>query len=193
MLSPVGTMEDEAILRRLVTALEEEMKSHSTYKAYALKADQEGLHGIASLFRATARAEQIHANNHARVIRHMGGEALADPVEPHVDSTGDNLKSALIDQRFEIEYLYPTFLNDAISLFESTAIRSFTLALEADKSHYRLYSDAIARLNSNGRSSWASSKHDFFVCALCGYTAQNPESENCPACNFLWEKFETIQ
>jgi rubrerythrin len=133
------------------------------------------------------------ANNHARVIRHMGGEALADPIEPHVDSTVDNLKSAFADQRFEIEYLYPTFLNDAVSLSDSTAIRSFTLALEADKSHFRLYRDAIARMNSNGRSPWAHSKQDFFVCALCGYAAQNPESENCPACNLLWEKFETIQ
>ena len=193
MLTPVGTMEDEAILKNLVTALEEEMKTYSAYKAFAVKADSEGLHGIASLFRATARAEQIHANNHARVIRHMGAEALADPIEPHVDTTIENLKSALVDQKFEIDYLYPTFLSSAVSLFDSTAIRSFTWALEADKSHLRLYSDAIARMNSNGNSPWAHSKHDFFVCSLCGYAAQNPESENCPACNFLWEKFETIQ
>jgi len=189
----VSAIGDEAILRNLATALEEEMKTHSACKAFAVKADLEGLHGIASLFRATARAEQIHANNHARVIRHMGGEALAGTVDPHVDTTLENLKSALVDQKFEIDYLYPTFLNSAVSLFDSTAIRSFTWALEADKSHVRLYNDAIARMNSTGRSGWAHSKHDFFVCSLCGYTAQNPESENCPACNFLWEKFETIQ
>jgi hypothetical protein len=33
MLSPVGTMEGEAILRNLATALEEEQKTYSAYRA----------------------------------------------------------------------------------------------------------------------------------------------------------------
>jgi rubrerythrin len=193
MLTPVVALEDQSVVKNLTTAFEEEMKAYAAYKAYAVKADDEGLHGLASLFRATARAEQIHANNHARVLRHMGGEALADLPETHVETTLENLKTALVDQRFEIDYLYPTFLTTAVPLFDSTAIRSFRWALEADKSHARLYSDAIARLNSSGKAGWASARHDFFVCALCGYTAQNPEAENCPACNFLWERFETIR
>jgi rubrerythrin len=113
--------------------------------------------------------------------------------DPHVGSTVDNLRTALADQRFETDYLYPAFLNEAVSLLDTTAIRSFTWALEADKSHARLYSDAIARLNTSARIPWAYSRHDFFVCALCGYTAENPESENCPCCNLLWERFEIIR
>ncbi len=193
MFSPVVAMEDQAVVRNLVTAFEEEMKAHTACKAFAAQAEGEGLHGPASLFRATSRAEQIHANNHARVIRHLGGEALADVPEIPVGSTIENLKTALADQRFETDYLYPAFLSAAVSLMDTTAIRSFTWALEADKSHARLYSDAFARLSSNVNSGWARSRHDFFVCALCGYTAENPEAENCPACNLLWDRFETIR
>lgn len=193
VLTPVIALEDQTVIKNLETAFEEETRTQAACKAYAVKADEEGLHGLASLFRATARAEQIHASNHARVLRHLGREALADIHEPHIEATLENLKSALVDQKFEIDYLYPTFLTTAVSLFDSTAIRSFHWALEADKSHARLYSDAVARINASGKTGWASARHDFFICALCGYTAENPEAENCPACNYLWEKFETIR
>ncbi len=193
MLSPVISLEDQTVVKNLETAFEEEMKTHEACKSYALKADEEGMHGIASLFRATARAEQIHASNHARVLRHLGREVLAEVHEPHVETTLENLKTALVDQKFEIDYLYPTFLTTSVSLFDSTAIRSFHWAMEADKSHARLYNEAILRVNSNEKRSWANARHDFFICALCGYTAENPEAENCPACNYLWEKFETVR
>jgi rubrerythrin len=87
MLTPVTALEEQAVLRNLTTALEEELKTHAAYKAYANKAEDEGLHGLASLFRAMARAEQIHANNHARVIRHMGAEPPSRVSEVRVEST----------------------------------------------------------------------------------------------------------
>ncbi|HET7103335.1 MAG TPA: ferritin family protein, partial [Terracidiphilus sp.] len=66
--------EDEVAVKNLVAAFDNEMSAHARNLAFAGKADEEGLGGIASLFRASARAEQIHADNHARVIRHMGGD-----------------------------------------------------------------------------------------------------------------------
>jgi rubrerythrin len=192
MLAQVIGIDDPTVVRNLATAFEEEMKNCTAYKAYAASADEEGLHGLASVFRATARAEQIHADNHARVLRHMGGSTLIDIQKPRVESAIANLKSALVDQKFEVDYLYPTFLITAVSLFDSTAIRSFHWALEADKSHVRLHSEVLSRLVGNGKSGWAREQHDLYVCALCGYTAENPEAENCPGCNYLWEKFERI-
>lgn len=192
MLARVVGMDDPAVVRSLETAFEEEMKNCAAYKAYAAGADEEGFHGLASLFRATARAEQIHADNHARVLRHMGGSTLIDLPRPRVESAIANLKSALVDQKFEVDYLYPAFLITAVSLFDSTAIRSFHWALEADKSHVRLYSDVVSRLSGNDKSGWAYEEHTFHVCALCGYAAESSEGDNCPNCNFLWEKFEIV-
>jgi rubrerythrin len=185
-------IEDLAVIRHLETAFEEETKNTSTCRAFATRADEEGYHGIASLFRAVGRAEQIHASNHARVLRHLGGPIRVEVPMPRVESSMDNLRSALVDQRFEVDYLYPSFLTAAVPLLDSTAIRTFHWAMEADKSHVRLLWKLIPRMGSD-KEGWAYTPHYFFVCALCGYAAQDPESENCPSCNYLWERFETIQ
>lgn len=185
-------IEDLTVVRHLETAFQEETKNNSTCRAFATRADEEGYHGIASLFRAIARAEQIHASNHARVLHHMGGPIGVEIPMPHVESSLDNLRSALVDQRFEVDYLYPTFLTAAVPLVDSTAIRTFHWALEADKSHVRLFWQLIPRVGTD-KAGWAYTPHQFFVCALCGYAAQDPESQNCPSCNYLWERFETIQ
>ena len=63
--------------------------------AFAAKADTDGLQGAASLFRAAARAEQIHAANHARVIGILGGQAETEIHPVEVKSTLENLKAAL--------------------------------------------------------------------------------------------------
>ena len=186
-------VEDISVIRNLETAFEEETKTCAAYKAYAVRAEEEGFPGIASLFRATARAEQIHASNHGRVLRHMGGSTMADAPLPRVDDTLENLKNALVDQKFEVDYLYPAFLVAAVPLFDSTAIRSFHWALEADKSHVRLYNELMSRVNASGRPGWEYEPHDFFVCGLCGYAAETVEGENCPACNYFREKFETVR
>lgn len=183
-------VEDLTVIRKLETAFEEETKTIAANRAYAAKADEEGYHGIASLFRATARAEQIHASNHARVLRHMGGSTMTDVPMPRVESTLENLNAAIAEQKFEVDHLYPIFLTAAAPLFDSTAARSFQWALEADRSHVRLYADVMALIAKSG---WAYEPHDFFVCTLCGYAVQSAEGENCPACNYPWEKFETVR
>ena len=189
--------EDLAVVRNLETAFEEETKNCNICKAYAARADEEGYPGLASLFRATALAEQIHAGNHARVLRHLGGSPGIDrPVivspAPHLEGSFENLKAALVDQRFEVDYLYPAFLTTAVPLFDSTAIRSFHWAIEADKSHVQLFGDVISRVHLDGNSGWEYEKHALYVCGNCGYMAELPDGDNCPGCNYLWEKFEAI-
>jgi rubrerythrin len=66
MLAPAVAVEDEFAVKNLVAALESEVNEHAQYKAFADRADADGLPGVASLFRAAARAEEIHARNHAR-------------------------------------------------------------------------------------------------------------------------------
>ena len=185
-------IEDLTVVRHLETAFAEETKICCAYRAHAEHADHESYHGIASLFRALARAEQIHANNHARVLRHMSGPTGIEIPMPSIEDPVENLRTALVDQRFEVDYLYPTFLRAAVPLVDSTAIRTFHWALEADKSHVRLLWQVIPRIGSD-KNGWAYNPHHFFVCALCGYVAQETESDNCPSCNYLWERFENVE
>jgi rubrerythrin len=183
--------ENENAISNLVAAYEGELNAHARYKAYAVKAEAEGIYGAASLFRAAARAEQIHASNHARVIRHMGGEVVADIRSFRVRSTLENLKTALGGEQHEIDSLYPQFLVDATSQFDTTAMRSFIWAIESEKTHARLYQDAVVSMEAG--PGWTKDQLDFFVCTVCGYTANEHEADNCPACNYLWERFEVIR
>ena len=183
------SIENEVTLRNLQAAFEGESNAHAKYAAFAVKADGEGLHGAASLFRAAARAEQIHADYHARVIRKFGSEPAA-PIHPlHVKSTIENLNEARASERYEIDSMYPEFIREAKGHNNSAAVRSFECALEAEKTHARLFSEAIAVLDTG----WLVGARNFYVCAVCGYTSETPEAERCPNCNLPWEKFEVIR
>jgi rubrerythrin len=184
-------IENENAISNLLAAYEGEINAHARYKAYARKAESEGLNGAASLFRAAARAEQIHASNHARVIRHMGGEIEAEIRPFRVNSTLENLKAALGGEQREIDSMYPEFLIHATSQVDTHAMRSFQWAMESEKTHARLYQDAVATAES-GRG-WTQEQLDFYVCTLCGYTAKTQEADNCPACNYVWDRFEVIR
>jgi rubrerythrin len=185
--------ENRNAVSNLIAAYEGELNSHAKYTAFAIKAESEGHFGAASLFRAAARAEQIHAGNHARVIRQMGGRAEAEIYPVQVKSTLENLRAALGGELNEIDSLYPALLKYATSQLDTSAVRSFVWAMESEKTHAKLYGDAVETLERGAGDSWTRAQLEFYVCSLCGYTAKTPEAENCPACNFLWERFEVIR
>ena len=191
---PEIVAETTATLTNLLAAFEGESNAHAKYTAFAAKADAEGWHGVASLFRAAARAEQIHANNHARVIKQLGGEAHCDIHPVDVQATLHNLKVALAGEQHEIDTMYPGFLIEASTANISAAIRTFTWAMEAEKTHARLYREAIEMLEEKIPETWAITQRDFYVCAVCGYTTDTPEEEvHCPVCNLPRERFEVIR
>ncbi len=189
MLTTQTSIENEVTLRNLQTAYDGESNAHARYSAFAVKADSEGLHGAASLFRAAARAEQIHAGNHARVIRQLGAEPAAVIHPPSVRSTLENLDEARTGERYEIDSMYPEFIREAKGHDNTAALRTLAWALEAEKTHARLFSEAIAVLDTG----WLIAARNFYVCAACGYTSETPESERCSTCNLFWEKFEVIR
>ena len=186
--------ENAITVQNLLAAFEGESNAHAKYTAFAAKADTDGLHGAASLFRAAARAEQIHAANHARVIGILGGQAEAEIHPVEVKSTLENLKAALNGEQYEIDTMYPGFLQEATERKNTAAIRTFHGALEAEKTHARLYAEAIALLAAGKKDSWIGEARDFYVCPLCGYTSETEEEhERCPVCNCPWERFEIIR
>jgi len=191
---PAIAAENATTVQNLLAAFEGESNAHAKYTAFAVKAGADGLHGAASLFRAAARAEEIHAANHARVIKLMGGEARCEIHAVEVKSTLENLKAALSGEQYEIDTMYPEFLEEATALKNTAAIRTFTGAMEAEKTHARLYGQAIALLVGGKRDSWLGEARDFYVCPVCGYTSETEEEhERCPVCHCPWERFEIIR
>jgi rubrerythrin len=186
MSSPTITA-NEATLKNLMTAFNGESNASAKYAAFARKADQEGFGRVASLFRAASRAEQIHAANHARVIEKMGGKAEAKIDDIHIGTTAENLKVAIAGEEYERDVMYPDFIQEAETQKNSSAIRTFQWALEAEAEHARMYSHALKHLNEQR------TKTVFYVCVACGYTTDDQDLMRCMVCNAPREKFERIE
>lgn len=182
----------ELTFKNLLTAYEGESNASARYKAFAERADADGLSGIASLFRAAARAEQIHANTQARVIRQLGGDATVKIEPPLVKKTLENLKLSLAEESYEVQSMYPSFWEEASAHINATAARSFFFAMETEKNHVELYAEAIAELEAESISSWIGTRQTFHVCAVCGHTAKEQPKDNCPTCNYPADRFESI-
>jgi rubrerythrin len=179
--------------KNLLAAYQGEINARAKYLAFAAKADAEGLYGIASLFRAAARAEQIHANSQARVLRQMGAEAAAEVYAYKVRSTFENLKSALAGEKYEIESMYPAFIDEARAQMNSNAARSFLWSLEAEKTHSFLFQEAIDLFDKKQPSTWIGKARDFYVCPVCACTSELAETDNCAICQYPSDRLEAIR
>jgi rubrerythrin len=179
--------------KNLLAAYQGEINARARYLAFATKADADGLHGIASLFRAAARAEQIHANNQARVLRQMGAEAAAEVYAYKVRSTFENLKVALTGENYEIDSMYPAFIDEARAQMNSNAARSFLWSLEAEKTHAELFIEAIDLVDKKETGAWIGKTREFYVCPICACTSDQPVTDNCSICQYPSDRLEAIR
>lgn len=97
--TPHGTV--GKTLADLEAAYQGENNARARYLAFAEKADEQGSGQVASLFRSAAHAEEVHAANHAEVIKQLGGDQVAEIDAPEVRSTGENLRAAVQDESYE--------------------------------------------------------------------------------------------
>jgi rubrerythrin len=174
-------------LNNLIRAYDGESNAYSRYVAFAKKADDEGYGQVASLFRAVARAEQIHVNNHAAVIQKKGGKARVQLQKVEVLSTKENLAAALRGESYERDTMYPEFIKLAKEEGDKDAVRTLNFALQAEIEHAKLYKEALDNLDQ-----WKAGKKDFFVCPVCGNTVAKVTFEKCPVCSTAKEKYEKI-
>ena len=159
-------------LDNLKNAFAGESQANRKYLAYAKKADQENLPGIAKLFRAAAQAETVHALAH---LRAMGG----------IQDTVTNLKDAVNGENFEFSKMYPPYVDEAKKEGQAAAERSFAFAMAVEKTHFDLYSAALDAVQKG--SDICSKK--FYVCPICGHTVADGHPDKCPVCGSLkWEE-----
>jgi rubrerythrin len=176
-------------LENLQSAFNGESNANAKYMAFAKKADEEGYGKVASLFRAAARAEEIHLKNHAKVIQTLGASPAADIKAAEVKTTAENLKAAIEGETYERDTMYPEFMTEARQSGNKEALRTFNLAKMAEAEHARLYTEALGNLEK-----WKTGSTTFYVCPTCGYTTDDAAKvEKCPIDFTPKEKFEAIQ
>jgi len=159
--------------QNLMDAFAGESQANRKYLAFAKKAEQEGYANVAKLFRAAAAAETIHAHNHLR-----GMDA--------VKSTRENLLAAIRGESYEFQKMYPQMITDAKAEGQDYALRSFNLANEVEKVHAALYKKALESLGTNTAT-------DYYVCSVCGYTAEGEAPDDCPVCKAKKQAFRKAE
>lgn len=167
----------KSTLENLNTAFNGESNARARYLAFATKADEEGYGKAASLFRAVAKAEEVHANNHAKVIKQLGGTPKAEIQKPEVKSTKENLEAAIKGETYEFSVMYPAFLKKAQADGSASAIRTFNYANKVEQGHAKLYKEVLANLEQ-----WKGANVEFYVCKTCGNTVAKLSFSKCPVC-----------
>jgi len=139
-----------------------ESQANRRYLAFSKQADNEGYPQAAKLFRAAAEAETVHAHAHLKAMKGIG-------------KTAENLKKAVAGETHEFKEMYPEMIQAAHEEGHKAAERSFRFANEVEKVHAALYQKALDHLD-------ALEDMDYYVCPVCGYTAEKEPPDTCPVC-----------
>jgi rubrerythrin len=167
-------------------AYQSEMRAHDQYVGCADKADDEGYHQIATMFRAIARGEEIHA----ALLRDLAGklsvELPAATSQTLVLSTPENLKSAVDDQAFERDELYPQFIKIAKKEKQRDAQQLFERIVNAEPKHLVWYRQAL-----HNPELYTAAGAQFYVCPVCG-AVERSSRNTCGCCGTSSLHFEII-
>jgi len=158
--------------KNLMNAFAGESQANRKYLAFAKHAEKEGYKQVAKLFRAAAEAETVHAHSH---LKQLGG----------IKSTKENLEAAIGGETFEFNEMYPQMIKEAEEEDNKGALRSFNFANAVEKVHADLYKKALENLGSNEDT-------DYYVCGICGYTADGEAPDECPVCKAKKQAFSRI-
>jgi rubrerythrin len=155
----------------LAEAFAGESQAHQKYRAFAKRAEQEGLPNIARLFRATAEAELIHAEGHLKSLAAIGNSA-------------ENLKKAIEGETYEYTTMYPPMLQTAVAEGHR-AKAMFGYALKAEAVHAELYRLALEAVERGEDLAEAR----FYLCPICGHIEIGIAPERCPICGTIGSKY----
>ncbi|ABK18148.1 rubrerythrin family protein [Syntrophobacter fumaroxidans] len=158
--------------KNLKEAFAGESQANRRYLAYAERAEDEFMHGVAKLFRAVAEAETIHAHKHLRTLG-------------MVKSTAENIKDALEGEVHEFKNMYPQMIEEAKAEGQKSAEISFHHANEVEKIHAKLYEKALEDPANFP-------VQDYYVCKICGYTVGKEAPEKCPVCGANQKAFKKV-
>ncbi len=176
-------------IENMQAAFKGETTASAKYAAYSKKAEQEGYHQIALLFKAASTSENIHANNHKAVLQESGVSVPAIKPEFTVKSTKENLEDAIKGETYEVNSMYPEFLSAANTAGNQLAMISLNYAYKTEKKHKVFYEAALTAMQNNTVKSLPTV---FYVCPTCGNTYESTAPARCGISMTGGEKFIKI-
>lgn len=157
--------------------------------AAAEKADAEKLAGVASLFRAMARVQQIHAGLMNAQIAALGGAAAIDPESKPipVGQTAANLASALKILSALKETDLPAWRRACDDEGNRDAVRAIRWAREGTIELARFFKDA-----GPAGEALKGGKHDYYISRTCGFIVEKLDIQKCPVCGKGPDDFQKV-
>ena len=157
-----------------------ESMAHMRYKVWGDAADKEGFANVARLFRAISFAEESHARGHFRAMKDVAGAFGVSAGGGFGDgATSENLAGAIGGETFEIEEMYPAYLEVAKLQDEPAAVQSMGYAVSAEKIHAAMYTKAKAAVDAGADVELGRVQ----ICSNCGHTIEGDAPDVCPICN----------
>ena len=177
-ITEVGTT-----LENLKAAVNGETGASAKYTAFAQAAEDAGYTQIASLFRATAHAEQIHIGLETGVIQKVEPDFVKpEPPEVEAHLTDVNLIQGALGEIYETSDMYPSFIKKAAEEGNTQAVFVFSRAKLAESVHAELYMDAYNNID-------APDDEKYYLCPICGYIHKGADFDKCPICWTAADKF----
>lgn len=161
-------------MENLANAFAGESQANRKYLAFAEKADKDGLPKVASLFRAAAEAETIHAHGH---LKAMDG----------IKSTEENLIAAINGETYEHEEMYPPMYEQAVK-DDHKAKKMFKWAMDVERVHADLYKVALEAVKAG-----KDLDDEVYLCPVCGHLEFKNAPDKCPVCGLKGDKYEVYK
>jgi rubrerythrin len=171
----------------LQAAYAAETNAVARYNAFAEAADAQKYKGVAELFRAAARAEDVHAKNIADIITAEGGTPAAGTDKPTVGKTADNLKAALAADSAERDTVLPGYADAAKAEGDAAAERVFRGVAEAEGGFIKFLQKADKSIDN-----WRRIERSFWLCTTCGNVMFSNKNA-CEVCGTDPSAFEEIK
>lgn len=125
---------DAQTYENVVVALRREAFAHARYLVFATAARKRGDERLAEMFEGIAAVElQEHFAELAEFVELVGTDA-------------DNLRAAIQDENFEVEWKYPQFADQARAAGELEVAERFAEMAEDEREHEKTLEFALERL-----------------------------------------------
>ncbi|PKB85730.1 MAG: hypothetical protein BZY86_01295 [SAR202 cluster bacterium MP-NPac-SRR3961935-G1] len=121
--------------KNLWSAIVAEALAYLKYNAYAHRALEEGHPEVAQVFQEVAGAETIHGMNHLRVSGSL-------------HTTSVNLRTVTEGESKEYSTMYPKMIQDALDEGRQDAADSFALAMDRERHHLEVFTNALELLDA---------------------------------------------
>lgn len=174
----------EANLR---SAFAGESQAYMRYFLYSERA-RDKYPNTSRLLETIAHAERVHARNHYRNIQSKGEAVTVSMASFGSESTLEDPQIDIDGENFEIEEMYPDYLEITHAQKEYAAEISFRNAWEAEKTHTVFYERAKKSIEAGNDIDLGS----ICVCSVCGHTVEVEAPEQCPICNAKKIKFKAF-